>query len=95
MWASYDPAGPDGDLNQRYMFAPDQVTHTTPRLNDVDNPEGGGGAGMYGYVGGAFDGQADGDLAADFQTILTHEPATAVENVTWGRIKSHTHSLLD
>ena len=98
LWASYDPAGPDGDLNQRYTFAPDQVTHTTPRLNDVDNPEGGGGAGMYGYVGGAFDGQADGDQAADFQTILTHDPAeveSAVENVTWGRIKSRTHSLLD
>jgi len=93
LFDSYDPTGPDGPDNIIHEFVPDGVIATTPRYTDNDKAGDSPSRGRYGYVGGATDSQADGDLQADFVTILTHDPddfpqPTAVENTTWARIKS-------
>jgi len=89
LWDSYDPEGPEGSRNVRHEFGDGNTLHVSPRLNDVDKFDDQGAAGQYGYAGGSSDGQADGEQGTDVVTILTHEPSTAVEGSTWGRIKSH------
>ena len=94
VWDSYDPEGPDGGLNLRHEFTPDRIIHASVRLNDVDMVNDAGTRNQYGYAGGASDGQADGEQGTDVITVLTHDPSTAVENSTWGRIKSHQENAL-
>lgn len=102
-WAmeTYDITQPTRDESVRHIFAPDQVVHLGPRPNDADT-----GPFNHRLIPIGSDEQQDqkGDFMPDFYTLacedcpnagtMAGEGMTAVEENSWGRIKSHMQSQL-
>ena len=94
MFDFYDIFGPEDSVI--HTFEPDQVIGLTVRFCDGDRGENGEQDG-WGLLTGNYLGDRDGDQSGDAQALLTIESldgyqdgkATAVESVTWGRIKSN------
>jgi hypothetical protein len=101
-WAmeTYDITQPTKDESVRHIFAPDQVVHLGPRPNDADTIPF-----VHRLIPIGSDEQQDqkGDFMPDFYTFcedcpnagtMGGEGMTAVEEDSWGRIKSHMQSQL-
>jgi hypothetical protein len=91
-FALYDLYGPTKAESRRHIFTADQVIHVGVRPLDADgcNADGNCGAKHQFYPLGSSTGQDQkGDQMPDYYTLPGEEGGTAVESVSWGRIKSH------
>lgn len=89
-WDFHDKTGPDGST--RHMFAPDQVFGLTFQFDDAENAE--LGASVQAGTSPLDGAWQDNSIGTDFITVATEgatggsSTTTAVEDATWGRIKS-------
>jgi hypothetical protein len=93
--ALWDFYGESAGESTRHVFAPDQTIHFTAHFGDSDQVEGRNDNGydpIYGLEG-SKDAPTDSDKAID-HILVPGEAVTAVEQTTWGRIKSHMNSRL-
>jgi hypothetical protein len=101
-WAmkTYDITQPTQAESIEHVFAPDQVVHLGPRPNDADT-----GPFDHRLIPIGSDEQQDqkGDFMPDWYTLACEDcpnagseagSSTAVEEASWGRIKSHMNSQL-
>ena len=78
-----------------YLLREDQVTHIGVRPLDGDAGETGAKHQLY-PLGGSTGQDQKGDQMLDYILLEAEESdATAVEEASWGRIKSHLNSQLD
>ena len=100
LWDIYDISGEDASVP--HVFAPDQVLHVVVQFEEGDQ----GGTGQSDFWGQAgvpeVNGMLDAGQAADALCLLTADienypdsfadAGTAVEHITWARIKNHFSS---
>ncbi|MBI4530460.1 MAG: hypothetical protein HY709_02960, partial [Candidatus Latescibacteria bacterium] len=94
--ALWDFYGESAGESARHVFTPDQTIHFTAHFGDSDVTEGRNDAGydpIYGLEG-SKDAPTDSDKAID-HILVPGEDVTAVEQTTWGRIKSHMDARLN
>jgi hypothetical protein len=93
--AFWDIHGVTQDEAIRHNFANDQVTHIGVRPLDGDAGETGAKHQLY-PLGGSTGQDQKGDQMLDYILLEADESiTTAVEDASWGRIKSHLNSQLD
>ena len=93
--AFWDIHGVTQEEAVRHNFANDQVTHIGVRPLDGDAGETGAKHQLY-PLGGSAGQDQKGDQMLDYILLEADESlATAVEDASWGRIKSHLNSQLD
>lgn len=91
--ALWDIHGVTKDQAIRHTFRAEQTVHIGPRPLDADGGDTGAKHQLY-PLGSSTGQDQKGDQMPDF-TMLPGDEGTAVENVSWGRIKSHLDNQLD
>jgi hypothetical protein len=87
-FALYDLYAPTQGESRRHIFAADQVTHVGVRPLDADGGDTGAKHQLY-PLGSSTGQDQKGDQMPDYYMLAGEEGGTAVESVSWGRIKSH------
>ena len=91
--ALWDYYGTSPGESQRHIFAPEGVIHLGVRFDDGDGGEAGE-KHLVGLKDATLYADRDGDQAPDFIPLDTVEGPTAVEQESWGRIKSYLNQQL-